>query len=97
MDLVIVDEYIKDQISSFLIGNNDRINYVINRYIEIMRDVKETGIKEGKTADALEEFINQVNNKTSSKESSLSNMGNQVRVYCDSFITEIDKADKNLY
>lgn len=97
MDLVIVDEFIKEDVASFLFDNNNKINDVIYEYMEIMREVKEKGIQTGKTADALEEFINQVNNETTSKESSLSNMGNQVKRFCDNFITKVDKADKNLY
>lgn len=86
------DEYIKEQAK--LIGEwaND-LQVGIDEYARIMGEIKSNAITSGETANALGEFIEDVEYlKEIVKE-----MGEETKGMCLSFITEVDEADAHLY
>lgn len=96
MNLVVEDDFIKN-IGSYIKDQGEYLSEIIKKYIRIMKNVKDKGLIKGKTADALEEFIIQVESNANSKSATSEILGQQTARYCSTFITEIDKADKGLY
>lgn len=96
MNLVIDDTYI-DSIKQYIAGQCESLDNIISRYIKTMETVIETGIMEGKTADALKEFLNQVKSVDDKNSIALDFLGREMERVCTHFIEKINEADKELY
>lgn len=96
MSLIVDDDYIKE-FGEYLKEQDEQISELIRKYIRIMKSVKENGIKQGKTAESLEEFINQVDSSSGEKYTNMSSQGKIANRCCATFVDKIDDADKDLY
>lgn len=96
MKLVVDDAYIENM-GSFLKENYKALNKNVDEYIKILGNIVEEGISSGKTHDALIEFQNQVATGSGEKISSAERNGKILYTYCSDFISQLDKADGDLY
>lgn len=96
MDLVIDDTYI-ESVKQFLMNQCDALGSLISRYIQTMNSVVEMGFMEGKTAEAVREFLTQVESNVSADNSNPKHMDSKIERLCINFIYEVDKAGKELY
>lgn len=96
MSLIVNDDYIKE-FGEFLQEQSKQISDAISTYIRIMTFVKNNGIKQGKTAEALEEFISQVKSGSGKQYTDISSQGTKANRFCATFVDKIDDADKDLY
>ena len=87
MSLVIDDAHI-DIVKEYVKSQFENLDSIVLRYVKAMNSVIDTGIMEGATAEALKEFLNQVELKAGS---------NSADRCCINFVVEVDKADKELY
>lgn len=96
MNLVVEDDYITDTGSYF--GNNYKLyNEYVKEYIDILKEITENGIVSGQTHDALVEFQQQVATSSGVQSSSAEALGKKYNTYCTEFISDLDKADGDLY
>lgn len=96
MELIVHDEYI-EEVKNFFSTSFLGLSELTAKYINIMTTARENGFKSGKTADALETFISQVNMETTDENISADVISSGISRYCDNFLERIDDADKELY
>lgn len=96
MELIVHDEYI-EEVNIYFSEQYAGLAELIAKYTDIMTNVRENGIKAGKTANALETFISQIDMKISDENISSDVMSSCVSRYCTSFIDRINEEDKELY
>lgn len=96
MNLVVDDKYIV-KVGKFLENSYTKLNDTIVRYVEILQDVLDKGIVEGKTHDALEEFVEQVRCSSSQDDTSAVSAAAKYKTYCEQYIEHLDEADGDLY
>ncbi len=96
MSLVIDDSHI-NAIKEYVVSQCETIDDIIYLYIREMNSVIETGIMEGTTADALKEFLNQVESDLETNIATPDIIGDQTATFCRRFLQTVDKADKELY
>ncbi|MCF2681966.1 hypothetical protein [Faecalicatena contorta] len=91
MDLIIEDEYV-NEVGNYLKVEAEDIEKKLKEYISILKGVCEEGIVEGKTAEALKEFVSQAEAMKG-----IAECGRAANTYCKNFISRIDEADEDLY
>ncbi|MCI9523510.1 MAG: hypothetical protein HFF01_00445 [Erysipelotrichaceae bacterium] len=96
MSLVIDDAHI-DIVKEYVKSQFENLDSIVLRYVKAMNSVIDTGIMEGATAEALKEFLNQVELKAGSNSADLGLIASHVDRCCINFVVEVDKADKELY
>lgn len=96
MELVVDDAYI-ESVREFLKRQSDELGDLIYKYIRTMNSVIEMGFMEGKTADAVKEFLNQIESQIGSDRANPEYMDSKIERLCINFVERIDKADKDLY
>lgn len=96
MELVVHDEYF-EEVGDFLSKHIKKQQEIIFDYYRIMENVCEEGLKQGKTADALNEFINEVYMETSEDNLDEDLLADTLYIYCKNFVTRIDENDEDLY
>nr|WP_294674622.1 hypothetical protein [uncultured Blautia sp.] len=94
MNMVVDDDYIENM-SSFISRSLENMGEDIQAFNKILLLLKNSGIKQGKTAEALEAFSACVN--TLYTESNLEELASQIKVYCSTYKEKIDEADRDLY
>ncbi len=96
MSLVIDDAHV-GAVKQYLMEQCDNIDYIVSWYVKTMNSVIEEGIQKGTTADALKEFLLQVESDINSDSATPDLMKDQIERFCTNFIKRVDKADKELY
>lgn len=96
MNLIVEDDYITG-VGSFFQTNYKEYNECVEEYIEILSEIAEKGIVSGQTHDALVEFQRQVATGSGVSGSSATALGKKYNTYCTKFISDLDKADGDLY
>lgn len=96
MSLVIDDEHI-GSVKEYINEQCESIDSIVSRYVRTMENVIETGIMEGTTAEALKEFLSQVESDIGDNSATPGKMAERSARYCDNFIKHVDKADKQIY
>ena len=91
-DIIICDEYVAEMASN-LNCEIEKIEEVLSTYIRLLRGIRENGFMQGKTAEALEEFINQA----STIKGQFREIGQSLDVTCNAYIEKINEADEYLY
>lgn len=91
-ELKIDDDYVKYQAELIAEWTCD-LQQGIDKYIGILKHILEDAIIEGTTAEALNSFIEYVDNL----KDIVKNMGNEANGMCLAFLSEIDEADSYLY
>lgn len=88
-NLVIDDDYITDALGTQIESYLKRVEEYYNKYIEILEKVKRMAVISGDTADALGEFI------VCAKKLSgfLTDYSEQLKMTCESYISEINQCD----
>lgn len=97
MSLIVNDDFITQTMSTYLKQEGELISDFIGEYVKILEDVSANGLIKGKTADALKEFILQVESDISKNSKNPYDLGKVASRYCTNFVSRIDKADKDLY
>lgn len=93
-EIIIVDEFV-EKAGKSLKSRSDYLFNRISRYHSILENIREEGIMEGETAEALDAFIVEVEK--------ISNLTKQCRIGevgsfgCKNYISRIEDADKDLY
>lgn len=95
MSLVVDDDYV-EAVREYTNSQCTNLADVVSAYIRVMNTVTEKGISEGTTAEALKEFVRQVETDIKSKKTVNAIAGKTER-YCSNFIKKIDIEDKDLY
>ena len=67
----------------------------INAFKNIVENVGQSGVEVGKTAEALEAFATYINILYS--DGGFQVMADQVNVFCDNYLKNIDQIDGDLY
>ncbi len=96
MDLI-VDDGFYTKAGAWAKKQGDALNNARNKYYRIMCKVIEKGIKEGKTADALKEFVEQAHSEGEKGASNPWMLGVEASGYCTDYVAQIDEADEDLY
>ena len=96
MNLIVEDDYITD-VGGFFQTNYKKYNEYVKEYIEILGEITENGIVSGQTHDALVEFQRQVATGSGVSSSSAEALGKKYNTYCTKFISDLGKADGDLY
>ena len=91
-EIIFSDEF-AEEVGSLLLTEAAELNKAINAYITILKKIRETGIKEGTTAKALDAFITEVETLKGQYEL----LGQSANLYCGNCISKIDEADEYLY
>ena len=97
MSLIVDDNYYAEAAKWADSQGND-LNHARTQYNSIMKRVIEKGIKKGKTADALQEFVDQALTGNMGKNASNPwKLGVETKGYCLDYVSQIDVADEDLY
>lgn len=96
MSLVIDDAHI-GAVKTYFMTQCETIHSIKKRYYKAMEAVLDTGIMEGKTAEAIKEFLVQFECELGDNTATPYLMSAQVERLSDNFITKVDKADKQIY
>lgn len=96
MNLIVEDEYITG-VGSFYEKQYEKYDDYMNQYIKILGEIAKEGIVSGQTHDALVEFQKQVATQSGAKNSSAKSFGKKYNTFCEEFISDLDKADGDLY
>lgn len=94
MELVIYDEYVESN-KSKIENKLSKINEIIYAFKNIVENVCQSGVELGKTAEALEAFATYINILYS--DGGFQVMADQVNVFCDNYLKNIDQIDGDLY
>lgn len=89
--IVDVDAYLNT--SKVVSDFTQQIEELVSKYITLLSDAKEKGVKSGQTADALENFITEIKKV----KNVISEAGNSYVKIINDFLHEIDVADELLY
>lgn len=97
-ELVIDESYIHS-VQSYLMTQCETLNSLITNYVKIMREVVETGIMEGDTAEALKAFLESVDSDVVRGNGSLTpeQIRNRIDQFVSNYLSRINGADKELY
>ena len=90
--LKIDDDYVLDM-GTTLSDNETELQSGVDKYLEIMKKIREDAIKEGETAKELDNFI--TNDKK--KKNVITEHGVNVNKTCQKFKAEIDENDQYLF
>lgn len=96
MDLIVCDEYYS-AIGAWLKEQGELLSGDIKKYTSILTEVANNGIMEGATAEALKEFIAQVQTDLEGTNVKPAFVGSASERFCNNFVSHIDDADKDLY
>lgn len=91
-NLVIVDDYYMEM-GEFFRERGNEYDRILKRYIKILKSVKADGICSGKTAEALDAFIQ----LASRMEDNAGIIGESVRKMMESYISVVDSKDEYLF
>lgn len=91
-EIIFSDEFAQE-VGSLIRTEAIELNKAINAYITILIMIKENGIIEGSTANALEAFISEVETLKGQYEL----LGQSANLYCGNCVSKIDEADEYLY
>lgn len=94
MDLIIHDEYVESK-KKFISDQIKSLGTQINRFEKIIKEIRNSGVEMGKTAEALEAFAGYLDSLYA--EGNFSEFAGQVSMICGSYLTEIDNIDGDLY
>lgn len=94
MDLIIDDEYIESK-KQVLDTQINTMGVIIYRFQKIIKELCQSGVELGKTAEALEAFAAYLEQLYSTGD--FANLSRQVDVFCSSYLEEVDKIDGDLY
>lgn len=97
-DIVFVDDYTKAS-GEEIRGQIYKMESLLNSYLTVLRQVREKGIMEGETADALDSFISGVSQigAVSSDGGGIRDMGESTYRECANSVTRFNEADEYLY
>lgn len=91
-ELKIDDDYINGM-AEFLNTRAANIQGGIDTYIEILGNIRESAIKEGDTAGALDTFISYAKNLSGV----VKELGETAKSACTAFLAEVDEKDEYLF
>lgn len=91
-ELIVDDEYCRT-IGAYFFRQGQQMDALISAYISILERVKQSGIKEGKTASALAVYISQA--KRMNKQ--IGTISKSAKTYAERFVTKINQADQFLF
>ena len=85
-ELIIDDDYV-NEMADFLNTRATNLQEGIDRYIQILENIRRDAIKQGATADALDTFISYV----------VEERGQTAKETCNTFISDVDESDEFLF
>ena len=91
-ELIIDDDYV-NEMADFLNTRATNLQEGIDRYIQILDNIRRDAIKQGATADALDTFISYAKNLSEVVEE----LGSSADKTCNAFLTDIDESDEFLF
>ncbi len=95
MNLIVEDKYISEM-GEFLLNEYTELQDAIERYQDILLGLLDQGFMEGRTHDAIQEFVDQVSAFGKMNNTSATSTGKKYKMYCDQYISKLDDADRNL-
>ena len=91
-ELIIDDDYV-NEMADFLNTRATNLQEGIDRYIQILENIRRDAIKQGATADALDTFISYAKNLSNVVEE----LGQTAKETCNTFISDVDESDEFLF
>ena len=91
-ELIIDDDYV-NEMADFLNTRAANLQEGIDRYIQILENIRRDAIKQGATADALDTFISYAKNLSNVVEE----LGQTAKETCNTFISDVDESDEFLF
>lgn len=88
-ELIIDDDYV-NEMADFLNTRATNLQEGIDRYIQILDNIRRDAIKQGATADALDTFISYAKNLSNVVEE----LGQTAKETCNTFISDVDESDE---
>ena len=81
------------EMADFLNTRATNLQEGIDRYIQILDNIRRDAIKQGATADALDTFISYAKNLSNVVEE----LGQTAKETCNTFISDVDESDEFLF
>lgn len=91
-EIKIDDDYVTEM-GKYIQTQFDDLDEAYQLYIDIMIGIKSQGIMKGKTADAIEAFIEYAK----VIEGKVCELGENAKKLCDNYITDVDLIDQYLF
>lgn len=91
-DIIVHDEYM-EELQTKVYDVCEDLNRALNKYIAIMEGVRDEGISQGETHEAVKTFVE----KVSYLDERFKLVGGCFKLLAGGFVQAIDKADQYLY